>query len=69
VTTNRGRAFPHLAIWTSKAHYCIVKVVFTVAALLCEHWSLAHAQKRVEAGLFLDAFLLNRKECIGRHIS
>ena len=33
----------------------MVKVVLTVAALLlCEHWSLAHAQKRVEAGLFLD---------------
>jgi hypothetical protein len=33
----------------------MVKVVFTVAALLlCENWSLAHAQKRVEAGLLLD---------------
>ena len=33
----------------------MVKVVLTVGALLlCEHWSLAHAQKRVEAGLFLD---------------
>jgi hypothetical protein len=33
----------------------MVKVVLTVVALLlCEHWSLAHAQKRVEAGLFLD---------------
>jgi hypothetical protein len=33
----------------------MVKVVLTVAALLlCENWSLAHAQKRVEAGLLLD---------------
>jgi hypothetical protein len=33
----------------------MVKVVLTVAALLlCEHLSLAHAQKRVEAGLLLD---------------
>ena len=33
----------------------MVKVFLTVVALLlCEHWSLAHAQKRVEAGLFLD---------------
>ena len=33
----------------------MVKVVLTVAALLlCEHWTLAHAQKRVEAGLLLD---------------
>src|ERR1700739_2405501 len=33
----------------------MVKVVLTVAALLlCENWCLAHAQKRVEAGLFLD---------------
>jgi hypothetical protein len=32
-----------------------VKVVLTVAALLlCQNWSLAHAQKRVEAGLLLD---------------
>src|ERR1700739_574102 len=33
----------------------MVKVVLTVAALLlCENWCLAHAQKRVEAGLLLD---------------
>jgi hypothetical protein len=33
----------------------MVKVVLTVAALLlCQNWSLAHAQKRVEAGLLLD---------------
>jgi Outer membrane protein beta-barrel domain len=33
----------------------MVKVVLTVAALLlCENWSLAHAQKRVEVGLLLD---------------
>jgi hypothetical protein len=33
----------------------MLKVVLTVATLLlCEHWSPAHAQKRVEAGLFLD---------------
>jgi Outer membrane protein beta-barrel domain len=33
----------------------MVKVVLTVAALLlCENSSLAHAQKRVEAGLLLD---------------
>jgi Outer membrane protein beta-barrel domain len=33
----------------------MVKVVLTVAALLlCENWSLAHAQKRVEAGLLFD---------------
>lgn len=33
----------------------MVKAVLTVAALLlCENWSLAHAQKRVEAGLILD---------------
>ena len=33
----------------------MVRVVITVAALLlCVHLSLAHAQKRVEAGVFLD---------------
>jgi len=33
----------------------MVKVVLTVVALLlCEHWSRAHAQKRVETGLILD---------------
>jgi hypothetical protein len=41
--------------WTWKAHSCMVKVVLTLATLLlCENWSLAHAQKRVEAGLLLD---------------
>jgi hypothetical protein len=33
----------------------MVKVVLMVTAfLLCQNWGLAHAQKRVEAGLFLD---------------
>lgn len=33
----------------------MVKVVLTVAVLLlCENWCLAHAQKRVEAGLLFD---------------
>ena len=33
----------------------MLKVVLTLAALLlCENWGLAHAQKRVEAGLLLD---------------
>ncbi len=33
----------------------MVKVVLTVAVLLlCENWCLAHAQKRIEAGLLFD---------------
>jgi hypothetical protein len=55
VTIQPGTALRHLLNWARKAYSCMIKVVLPIAVLLlCGNWCLAHAQKRVEAGLLLD---------------
>ena len=54
-TIQPGTASSHLAQLYPEGPSCMVKVVLAIAVvLLCGNSCLAHAQKRVEAGLFFD---------------